>query len=53
MPKRQNDSERDARLNLTIREELLHAFKMQAVKERTSMAELAERIIEEYLKSAK
>jgi hypothetical protein len=44
---------RDARLSLTIRDDLFRELKLQAVLERTSMAELAERMIEEYLKRKK
>ena len=53
MPKKPEPPKRDARLNLTIREDVYVEFKMQAVRERTSMAELAERMIEEYLEKKK
>ena len=43
---------RDARLNLTIRNELFLEFKVQSVREQISMSELVERIIENYLKKA-
>jgi hypothetical protein len=54
MPKKPKEApKREARLSLTIRDDLFRDFKMQAVTERTSMAELAERMIEEYLKQKK
>jgi len=50
MPK--EPPKREGRLSLTIREDLLLEFKMQAVRERTSMSELVERMMSDYLKKA-
>ena len=53
MPKKPKESpKREARLNLTIQEDLYIEFKIQAAKERTSLADLAERMIKGYLKKA-
>ena len=50
MPKKPESPKREGRLSLTIREDVLLDLKMQAVRERTSMSELTERMIVEYLK---
>ena len=44
---------RDARLNLTIQEDIYIEFKVQAARERLSMSELVERMIAEYLNGKK
>jgi vacuolar-type H+-ATPase subunit B/Vma2 len=39
-------------LTLKIREDLHHRWKIRAVEERTTMSEIAERLVEEYLRKA-
>ena len=54
MPKKpQEKPKRDARLSLTIRDDLFRELKIRTVQERTSMAELAEWMTEGYLKRKK